>query len=95
VWISNEINVDWVKDVFNSYRNPVGSSVTFTLARLTISNNATGYLYGKLFSEFGPTDGVNITVSAGGFAPEPASLGLLLIGTGAFLRRPRRRASRG
>jgi hypothetical protein len=89
IWISNEINVIWGGQNSTTTRNPLNGTVTYTIARFTISNNANGYLYGQVNSEFdGP-----VTVSTAGttFAPEPATMSLLGLAAGFMLRRPKRR----
>jgi hypothetical protein len=93
IWVSNEVNVIWGGQNSTTTRNPIGQQVTYTIARFTIANGASGYLYGQVFSQFSG-GAVTVNTVGSGFAPEPASLGLLGIAAGFMLRRPKRRIVR-
>jgi hypothetical protein len=92
VFIANETNVSWVDLTLNP--NPIGGALTFTIARFTVSNGATGFITGRAYSYGDPFVGADIVSTIPTITPEPASLGLLVIGAGAMLRRPKRRVAR-
>jgi len=75
-----------------SVPNNTPTTGTFTIARLTIKNGATGTFIGRVGSLLTPSSPVSFTYFLGGVAvtPEPTSVALLGLGIGAVALRRRK-----
>ena len=82
---ATQLGVSW----FDSVTTAPG---TYTVARITVSSDATGSLTGKGFDAQSGGVGTNFSSNIGAPAPEPASLAVLAVGGLALLGARRKRA---